>query len=87
MPLDRTDRASLAALQGDGRSALAALADRIGPLLAATAERVRRLQRDGVITGFRAVRSDTLLSLHDVRETRTYPAKECVVEGGAIPTV
>jgi len=54
MPLDRFDRTLLAVLQRDGRIAITALAEQVGLSPNATAERMRRLQRDGVITGFRA---------------------------------
>lgn len=57
MKLDRQDRAILSHLQQDGRIAVTALADQIGLSANATAERMRRLQRDGVITGFRAILS------------------------------
>ena len=52
--LDRLDRKILAVLQLDGRITHADLADRIGLSATATADRVRRLQRDGFILGFRA---------------------------------
>ena len=61
MQFDRHDRNILEILQADGRIAMTALADRIGLSPNATAERMRRLQRDGVITGFRAVLSPAAL--------------------------
>ncbi len=61
MNLDRSDRAILAVLQSDGRIPVTALADRIGLSPNATAERLRRMQREGVITGFRAVLSSVAL--------------------------
>ena len=57
MKIDRQDRAILGHLQRDGRVAVTILADRIGLSANATAERMRRLQRDGVIAGFRAILS------------------------------
>lgn len=54
MDLDRYDRTILAVLQKDGRIAITALAEHVGLSPNATAERMRRLQREGVITGFRA---------------------------------
>ncbi|CTQ49111.1 Lrp/AsnC ligand binding domain-containing protein [Jannaschia donghaensis] len=54
MDLDRFDRTILTILQGEGRIAITALAERVGLSPNATAERMRRLQREGVITGFRA---------------------------------
>ena len=52
--LDRTDRAILTALQHDGRMTNAALAETVALSPNATAERVRRLVRDGIIEGFTA---------------------------------
>lgn len=52
--LDRTDRRILAVLQEDGRIAAVELAERIGLSPTATGERLRRLQKDGVIAGFGA---------------------------------
>lgn len=52
--LDRLDRRILAVLQHDGRITHADLAERIGLSATATADRVRRLVRDGFIRGFRA---------------------------------
>jgi Lrp/AsnC family leucine-responsive transcriptional regulator len=53
--LDRTDRRILAALQQDGRITTVELADRVGLSPTATSERVKRLIRDGFVTGFRAM--------------------------------
>jgi len=53
--LDRTDRRILAALQLDGRITTVELADRVGLSPTATSERVKRLIRDGFVTGFRAM--------------------------------
>jgi len=52
--LDRLDRKILAVLQDDGRITVSDLAERIGLSATATAERMRRLIRDGTILGFRA---------------------------------
>jgi Lrp/AsnC family leucine-responsive transcriptional regulator len=52
--LDRTDRKILALLQEDGRMATVELAERIGLSPTATTERVKRLTRDGLITGYGA---------------------------------
>lgn len=51
---DRTDQRILAVLQEDGRIAAVDLAERIGLSPTATGERLRRLQKEGVITGFSA---------------------------------
>ncbi|MCW0405597.1 HTH-type transcriptional regulator LrpC [Xanthomonas sacchari] len=50
--LDATDRAILAALAQDARMATSELARQIGLSAPATADRVRRLQHQGVIAGF-----------------------------------
>lgn len=52
--LDRADRAILGALQEDGRMSLTDLSLKVGLSPTATTERFKRLQRDGIITGFRA---------------------------------
>ena len=52
--LDRIDRRILALLQEDGRLPAVELAERIGLSPTSTGERLRRLQKEGVITGFRA---------------------------------
>jgi Lrp/AsnC family leucine-responsive transcriptional regulator len=52
---DRTDHAILAALQADGRRSMAELARDVRMSASAVAERVRRLEDAGVITGYRAV--------------------------------
>lgn len=52
---DDTDWAILAELQVDGRLPVAELGRRVNMSTSATAERVRRLEQAGVITGYRAV--------------------------------
>lgn len=52
--LDRIDRRILAALQEDGRITNLELAEKIGMSATATAERVKRLSRDGFIVGYTA---------------------------------
>ena len=51
---DVTNRRILAELQDDGRLSLAELGRRVGLSPPAVAERVQRLERDGVITGYHA---------------------------------
>jgi len=53
--LDRFDQAILAVLAGDGRLSIADLARRIGLSKSPTQTRLRRLEADGVITGYRAL--------------------------------
>ncbi|ALA17483.1 MULTISPECIES: Lrp/AsnC ligand binding domain-containing protein [unclassified Chelatococcus] len=52
--LDRTDKGILAVLQADGRIATVELAERIGLSPTATSERLKRLTREGYITGYGA---------------------------------
>lgn len=52
--LDKVDRRILTALQQDGRISAVDLAERIGLSPTATGERLRRLQKEGVIEGFTA---------------------------------
>ena len=52
--IDRIDRRILAILQADGRMSTVDLAERVGLSPTSTSERLKRLQREGVIAGFRA---------------------------------
>jgi Lrp/AsnC family leucine-responsive transcriptional regulator len=52
--IDATNRRLLAELQGDARLSLAELGRRVGLSPPAVAERLQRLERDGVIAGYRA---------------------------------
>jgi Lrp/AsnC family leucine-responsive transcriptional regulator len=52
--IDDTNRALLAELQRDARLSLAELGRRVGLSSPAVAERIQRLERDGVITGYHA---------------------------------
>ena len=51
---DRIDRRILKILQEDGRIATVDLAERIGLSPTSTSERLKRLQREGYVAGFRA---------------------------------
>lgn len=62
--LDRTDRRILAMLQSDGRIAGVELAEKVGLSPTATGERLKRLSRDGYITGYRATLDPLKLGLH-----------------------
>ncbi len=53
--LDRIDRAILAHLVDDGRSSLADLAEAVSISASSAQRRLRRLETDGVIRGYRAV--------------------------------
>ena len=52
--LDSTDLALITELQADARTSLAELGRRVGLSSPAVAERLRRLEQDGVITGYHA---------------------------------
>src|SRR5438034_2584546 len=52
--VDDTDRRLLTELQDDARLSLAELGRRVGLSSPAVAERLKRLERDGVIAGYRA---------------------------------
>jgi Lrp/AsnC family leucine-responsive transcriptional regulator len=55
MPLDSTDRRMLAILQSEGRLSNAALAERLHLSPSPCLRRLRALEQDGVIVGYRAV--------------------------------
>ena len=52
--LDRTDRKILDILQRQGRISMTDLAEQIGLSTSPCSERVRRMEREGVITGYYA---------------------------------
>ena len=51
---DATDRELLAAVQADARTSYADLGRRVGLSAPAVADRLRRLERAGIVTGYRA---------------------------------
>ncbi|AXK40730.1 winged helix-turn-helix transcriptional regulator [Crenobacter cavernae] len=53
-PLDRIDRKILRHLQANGRMSMTELAEKVGLSITPCTERVRRLERDGVIEGYYA---------------------------------
>ncbi|QRM56996.1 Lrp/AsnC ligand binding domain-containing protein [Sinorhizobium sp. BG8] len=76
--LDRLDRKILRALQKEGRLTNIELAEKVNLSQTATAERVKRLTRDGYITGYMAVLSPErlgrgLLVFIQVKLDRTTP--------------
>ena len=52
--LDRVDRRILDLLQKNGRMPITELADKVGLSSTPCTERVRRMEREGVITGYHA---------------------------------
>jgi Lrp/AsnC family leucine-responsive transcriptional regulator len=76
--IDQTDRRLLALLQREGRITGAEMAERIGLGATATAERLRRLTREGYIQGYSARLDPALLGrgllvFIEVRLERTTP--------------
>jgi DNA-binding Lrp family transcriptional regulator len=61
--LDRIDRAILAELQQDGRLPVAKLAERVGLSETPCARRLKRLESEGYIDGYRAMLSRKALEL------------------------
>ncbi|MFA3200358.1 winged helix-turn-helix transcriptional regulator, partial [Acinetobacter baumannii] len=53
-PLDRIDRMILDILQREGRIAISELASRVNLSTTPCSERVKRLERDGIIMGYYA---------------------------------
>ena len=68
--LDRLDRKILRALQKEGRLTNIELADKVHLSPTATAERVKRLTRDGYITGYMAILSPERLGRSDAEAGR-----------------
>lgn len=64
--LDRIDRAILTALAHDGRISMTDLAARVGLSKTPVTLRVKRLEADGVITGYRAEISPRRLGLEHI---------------------
>jgi len=64
--LDRFDQAILVALAEDGRMSITDLASRIGLSKSPTQARLRRLEKTGVVMGYRALLDPILLGLDHV---------------------
>lgn len=62
--LDHIDRQLLARLQDDDRQSLAVLAKAVGIPASTVNDRIKRLQRNGIIVGFRAELSPEALGLN-----------------------
>ena len=71
---DKTDLALLRELQQDGRLSLAELGRRVGLSSPSVAERLQRLERDGVITGYRAEVNPRAVGLSLTAVIRIRPA-------------
>ncbi|EDM71686.1 proline dehydrogenase transcriptional activator, putative [Roseobacter sp. AzwK-3b] len=79
--LDRFDRAILGVLAVDGRISITDLARRIGLSKSPTQARLRRLEADGVITGYRALFDPIRLGLDHVSfvEVRLQDTREAAL--------
>ena len=79
--LDRFDRAILRVLAGDGRISITDLAREIGLSKSPTQARLRRLEKDGVITGYRALFDPIRLGLDYVSfvEVRLHDTREAAL--------
>lgn len=62
--LDRLDRHILDFLQKDARIAMKDLAEQVGLSVTPCAERVKRMERDGVITGYHAKLNPVMLGMN-----------------------
>lgn len=80
--LDGFDRAILRELAADGRMTVTELARRIGLSKTPTQARVRRLEEDGVIAGYRAVLSPIRMGLAHVAfvEVRLSDTREAALQ-------
>jgi DNA-binding Lrp family transcriptional regulator len=63
MNLDKTDRAILMAVQADGRKTNASLAEEVGLSETPCARRLKRLEAEGYIEGYRALLSKRALGI------------------------
>ncbi|NCQ25501.1 MAG: proline dehydrogenase transcriptional activator [Rhodobacteraceae bacterium CG17_big_fil_post_rev_8_21_14_2_50_63_15] len=81
LDLDRFDRAILQVLAGNGRISVTELAHEIGLSKSPTQARLRRLERDGVITGYRALFDPIRLGLDHVSfvEVRLHDTREAAL--------
>lgn len=79
--LDRFDRAILTVLATEGRSSITELARRIGLSKSPTQARLRRLETDGIITGYRALFDPIRLGLDHVSfvEVRLHDTREAAL--------
>ena len=89
--LDRFDRAILTSLAGEGRISITDLARRIGLSKSPTQARLRRLEKEGVITGYRALFDPIRLGLDHVSfvEVRLRDTRESALDefNAAVATI
>ena len=79
--IDRFDRAILRVLTSDGRISITDLAREIGLSKSPTQARLKRLERDGVITGYKALVDPIRLGLDHVSfvEVRLHDTREAAL--------
>lgn len=82
LPLDRFDRAILSALGQDGRMSITDLAQKIGLSKSPTQARLRRLEAEGFILGYRALIDPIRLGMDHVAfiEVRLSDTREAALE-------
>lgn len=89
--LDRFDKSILRVLAGDGRISITDLARAIGLSKSPTQARLRRLEKDGVITGYRALIDPIRLGLDHVSfvEVRLHDTREAALSefNSAVSTI
>ncbi len=89
--LDRFDRAILTVLAGEGRISITDLARRIGLSKSPTQARLRRLEKEGIITGYRALFDPIRLGLDHVSfvEVRLRDTRESALDefNAAVATI
>ena len=78
--MDALDRQILIALQQDGSLTNAHLAQRLGLSQSAMSERVRRLEQDGDIAGYRALAPEAWARPAGVRRGSTQPPQPESIE-------
>lgn len=80
--LDRFDHAILRELAGDGRMPVAELARRVGLTKSPVQARVRRLEKDGVIAGYRAMLNPIRMGLAHIAfvEVRLSDTREAALQ-------
>ncbi len=82
LQMDRYDTAIIAVLAAEGRISMTALAGRVGLTKTPVQARVRRLERAGVILGYRAVLSAQSMGMAHVAfvETRLSDTREAALQ-------
>ena len=80
--LDAVNRRLLAELSAEPRLSMAALARKVGMSAPAVTERVQRLERDGIITGYRMIIDPAAIGLPVTSYVRIRPGSGAVAQAG-----